>query len=34
VTDDIPRTELGKFHRVKVKNMVAEEAERNLEHVG
>ena len=34
VTDDIPRTELGKFHRVKVKAMVAETAERSLEHVG
>jgi len=34
VTDDLPRTELGKFHRVKIKNMVAEHAERSLEHVG
>jgi acyl-coenzyme A synthetase/AMP-(fatty) acid ligase len=34
VTDDIPRTELGKFHRVKVKVMVAETADRSLEHVG
>ena len=34
VTDDIPRTELGKFHRVKVKAMVVETTERSLEHVG
>jgi acyl-coenzyme A synthetase/AMP-(fatty) acid ligase len=33
ITDDIPRTELGKFHRVEVKRRVAEEAERTVEHV-
>ena len=34
VTDDIPRTELGKFHRVEVKRRVAEGAERSVQHVG
>jgi len=33
VTDDIPRTELGKFHRVEVKRWVAEEAERSVEQI-
>ena len=34
LTEDIPRTELGKFHRAKVKEIVAERVERRLEHVG
>ena len=33
VTNDLPRTELGKFHRVKIKDWVAKEAERSMETV-
>lgn len=33
LTDDLPRTELGKFHRAKIKQWVAEEAERSVETV-
>jgi acyl-coenzyme A synthetase/AMP-(fatty) acid ligase len=33
LTDDIPRTELGKFHRVEVKRRVAQEAERGVEQI-
>ncbi len=33
VTDDLPRTELGKFHRAKIKSWVAEEAQRSVESV-
>jgi acyl-coenzyme A synthetase/AMP-(fatty) acid ligase len=34
VTDALPRTELGKFHRVNIQRMVAEQAERTAQHVG
>jgi acyl-coenzyme A synthetase/AMP-(fatty) acid ligase len=33
ITDDLPRTELGKFHRVKIKQWVADEVERRVETV-
>jgi acyl-coenzyme A synthetase/AMP-(fatty) acid ligase len=33
VTDELPRTELGKFHRVEIKRRVAEQPERSVEPV-
>ena len=33
VTDDLPRTELGKYHRVKIQLMVTEDAARSAEQV-
>ncbi len=33
VTDTLPRTELGKFHRVEIQRMVVEQAERTAQHV-
>jgi acyl-CoA synthetase (AMP-forming)/AMP-acid ligase II len=33
ITEELPRTELGKFHRAEIKRRVAEEAERSVEQV-
>jgi acyl-CoA synthetase (AMP-forming)/AMP-acid ligase II len=33
LTEDLPRTELGKFHRAKIKQWVADQAEASVETV-